>query len=119
MKRVAFERDKNQLDDDAEEAEPKRESQRGSNTISIFDDSDDEESENSSEDDSSDAGRINSREQLIIDKNEAIREFKKVIKKWSNYAPDWRALFPKKKFSHYEQEDGTENCDLDLFTKLM
>mmetsp|Transcript_21943 Transcript_21943/g.25364 ORF Transcript_21943/g.25364 Transcript_21943/m.25364 type:complete len:119 (-) Transcript_21943:1880-2236(-) len=92
MKRAAFDSEKSQPDDDAEEAEPKRESQRSSNTISIFDDSDDEESENSSEDDSGDtAGRINSREQLIIDKNEAIREFKKVIKKWSSYTPDWKA----------------------------
>ena len=40
-------------------------------------------------------------------------------KKWSNYAPDWKALFPKKKFSHCEQEDGIEICDPDPFAELM
>mmetsp|Transcript_21943 Transcript_21943/g.25367 ORF Transcript_21943/g.25367 Transcript_21943/m.25367 type:complete len:81 (-) Transcript_21943:1719-1961(-) len=28
-------------------------------------------------------------------------------------------MFPKEKFSHYEQEDGTEICDPDPFTELM
>lgn len=116
MKRKAFERIKDQQDGDAEEIESVRNPQRGSNTINIFD-SDDEHDESviSSEDNSD----MTSTEQLIIDRNEAIKEFKTVIRAWSSYIPDWKTLYPEKVFSHYEGNDGIMICDPDPFTELM
>jgi hypothetical protein len=56
---------------------------------------------------------------LNIDRNEAIQEFKKVIRAWNSYIPDWKKLFPEKQFSHCEGTDGNMICDPDPFTELM
>ena len=119
MKRKAFERSKDQPDGDTEETEPVQSPQVSGNTMNVFSDDEDAESVISSEDDPENNRGITSTEQLNIDKNEATLEFKKVIRKWGAYVPDWKQLFPEQAFSHYEGENGNVICDPDPFTELM
>ena len=57
--------------------------------------------------------------QAQIDALEAKQEFKKVIKKWWGWTPDWKNLFPEKKFPTKTNDAGIEICEPDPFEDLI
>ena len=62
---------------------------------------------------------IDEAEQAQIDALEAKQEFKKVIKKWWAWTPDWKKLFPEKTFPTVRNETGMEICEPDPFEDLI
>jgi len=84
------------------------------------------------EDDDSDSGSIGDEDEISIpneredaarlaqiDALNAQQEFKKVIKKWRNWTPNWKDLYPKKEFTHSKDANGEDFCDPDPFEELI
>jgi len=91
-----------------------------SNIIDMDSDDCDSDLDNSDiADEDENLAEIDEAAQAQIDALEAKQEFKRVIKKWYKWTPDWKKLFPEKKFPSRTNEAGVEICEPDPFEDLI
>ena len=92
------------------------------NTFKIedFEDDDDGNTEDvNNSNNEPEAVEVHEDDQIKIDSLNAKKEFKKVVKEWWKWTPDWKSLYPERVFTYNEDGDGNKICDPNPFTDLI